>query len=57
MSHAGNSQLVDPPRELFIPKYQRDSLLNVCESSEIGFCLSEKEQFFSLDSYRIDTIA
>lgn len=57
MSHSGNSQLVDPLRELFVPRYQFDSLLNVCESSEIGFCLSEKEQFFSLDSYRIDTIA
>ena len=57
MSNAGNSQLVDPPKELFIPKYRYDSLLNICESSEIGFCLSEEEQFFSLDSYRVDTIA
>lgn len=57
MSHAGNSQLIDLPKELFIPKYRCDSLLNICESSEIGFCLSAEEQFFSLDSYRVDTIS
>lgn len=57
MSQSGNSQLIDPPRELFIPKYRCDSLLNVHESSEVGFCLSTKELFFSLDSYHIDRIA
>ena len=54
MSHSGNSQLVDPPRELFISRYQRDSLLNVCESSEIGFRLSQTDSFFALQKSLID---
>lgn len=57
MSDSGNSQLVDPSRELFIPKYRRDALLSIRESSEIGFCLSTQELFYSLDFYRIDFIA
>lgn len=54
MSYSGNSQLIDPPRELFIPKYQRDSLLNACESSEIGFRLSQTDSFFALQKSLID---